>query len=150
MPTDFSHEQYLQIFTCEDDESGGDYYEYFSIGIHNIPFDIPPNTIYQDGLWDVSKLNEIWDNLANSVPGKKRRQTSISFQNIPMAKISGMEVSEDLITNLVTLFALHKDKIIKFECGYGIYGGNLETATKNDLLNNQKCLTFFNSLNFID
>jgi hypothetical protein len=75
--------------------------------------------------------------------------SAISWGNIPMVRYSTSEIKDDITSISAIQFALHGDKLIKLECGFGTIGADPEFADQ-DYTTNPTCQSYFNSLYFID
>jgi hypothetical protein len=137
----------VQTFILES-ESGDDYY-YLTVGIKNLPPNIAASSLKPNGIWDISKLEQLWSAVARNVSAVRTREESISGGNIPIVKFSTSEIVDDVTFISAILFALHGDKLLKLECGFNSFGSDIEFA-QIDLTKDETCQTYFNSLNFTD
>jgi hypothetical protein len=132
-----------------DEEDSGDTDYYLAVGIHDLPDNIEPSALRTEGSWDYKKLEPFWTDLAKKEPGIKTMERAISWGNIPMAKFSVGEIQDEVTLLNAILYALHGDKLIKLECGLNIFNADPAFAER-DYSKEQTCVSFFNSLQFLD
>ncbi|MDR0620280.1 MAG: hypothetical protein LBJ61_00115 [Deltaproteobacteria bacterium] len=167
LATEFSTDEYLQLFSYEDEESGGDYGEYLSVVIQNTPNNSPASAFQTNGSWDNNKLNGLWNILAKTVPGSVDQTSSVTADGQPISLFLryGIFTYDDgnySNTAEVIQFTLRGDKIIKMECGNWTYVSDTDPSVINNnnknkiiklneyLNNNQTCVSYFESLKFTD
>ncbi|MDR2366589.1 MAG: hypothetical protein LBF58_00525 [Deltaproteobacteria bacterium] len=146
--SEFSKEDYIQTFVYQDEEGSGDAFFYLTVGIENLPNDITEATLQTEGTWDLKKLDEFWKTVASQIPGVLSQDPIISSGSIPAVKLRAYQSNADIAYMTAIYFALHKDKLIKLECGNNIMGGGPDYGKDLDLTQEPICLSYFNSLKF--
>jgi hypothetical protein len=147
---------YLEAFEI-DDKYGelvgdGDIHDYFAIEILKVPNNITSSALQTNGNWDNNKLKKFWDIVAKDVPGIRKQQQTINWDNIPVLQLSTYIIEGEGSDNMAILFALHNNGIVKFECGTDTWLGNIRDieTTKEDLTESARCMAFFGSLKFLN
>jgi hypothetical protein len=150
MPTDFPETDFLQTFVPkEDEEDSGDSFFYMTVAIKDLPDGADLSSLKTDGYWNSRELDRFWVSLAEEIPGVKALLRGVSFENLPMAKISTSTISDDIVNLKAILFVLHGDKLVKLECGEGAFGADPEYGDQ-DYAKKPACVTYFNSLTFTE
>ncbi|MDR2388118.1 MAG: hypothetical protein LBE80_11140 [Deltaproteobacteria bacterium] len=148
--TGFDKNVYLQTFGILDEEGSGDTYEYLTVAIQDLPKNIDGSSLQANGNWDNQKLEELWKSLASSIQGAQSQEQAIGFGNIPMAKIRVYNNNGEVVTVEAVEYALHKDKLIKLECGFNTFAGEVGYGSDIDYTKDETCVLYFNSLTFTD
>lgn len=148
--TDFSKDEYLQTFIYSDEEGSGDSILYLTVGIQDLPKNIDPATLQANGNWDTQKLEELWKTVGSSISGVNNQEQAVGWGNIPMAKYRVYQNNGDIASVSAMLFALHKDKLIKLECGYDSMGGGEDYGSDLDYTKDPTCVSYFSSLTFTE
>jgi hypothetical protein len=149
LATEFSKDEYLQIFEEYDEEGSGDNYAYLTVNIQNLPNNIKSSALLTGGTWDFQKLDHLWQIIAKEISGVMRMDSAISWGNVPMVKFATSEIKGEITFLSGVLFALHGDKLIKLKCGFNTFGDDPEFA-RRDLTRTPVCHSYFNSLQFLE
>jgi hypothetical protein len=148
--SDFSKKDYLQVFAVDDEEGSGDSFYYLTVGIENIPDNVDESTLKTDSIWDLKKLEAFWSTLAKKIPGFKSLEQAINWGSIPMVKYRVYEIKDDVMSLSAVYYAMRKGKLVKLECGFNMFNGDEEFGASTDLTKDPTCISYFNSLKFLD